>query len=85
MPDSDTKPDYWFPAKRYGWGWGFPIAWQGWVVMIGWIVILMAGSLPLAAHGLWVRFTVFEIVMVGVLIAVCYWKGEKPRWRWGGD
>jgi hypothetical protein len=22
----------WFIAKRYGWGWGLPCAWQGWVV-----------------------------------------------------
>jgi hypothetical protein len=21
----------WFPAKRYGWGWGLPCCWQGWV------------------------------------------------------
>jgi len=19
-----TEPEYWFPAKRYGWGWGIP-------------------------------------------------------------
>jgi hypothetical protein len=25
-------PEYWFPAKRYGWGWGIPVTWQGWVV-----------------------------------------------------
>jgi len=25
---------YWFPARRYGWGWGLPTAWQGWVVML---------------------------------------------------
>ncbi len=24
---------YWFPAKRYRWGWGLPSVWQGWVVM----------------------------------------------------
>jgi hypothetical protein len=24
---------YWFPAKRYGWGWGLPSCWQGWVVL----------------------------------------------------
>lgn len=23
----------WFPAKRYGWGWGLPVTWQGWVVL----------------------------------------------------
>jgi hypothetical protein len=21
--------DFWFPAKRYGWGWGLPVKWQG--------------------------------------------------------
>ena len=26
---------YWFPAKRYGWGWGPPNNWQGWVVLAG--------------------------------------------------
>jgi len=24
-----TERDYWFPAKRYGWGWGIPNRWQG--------------------------------------------------------
>lgn len=24
---------YWFPAKRYGWGWGLPVRWQGWVCL----------------------------------------------------
>ena len=29
---------YWFPAKRYGWGWGPPQTWQGWVVfVVGWL------------------------------------------------
>ena len=26
---------YWFPAKRYGWGWGLPSTWQGWIVLAG--------------------------------------------------
>lgn len=27
------QASYWFPAKRYGWGWGLPSSWQGWVVL----------------------------------------------------
>jgi hypothetical protein len=27
-----TERKYWFPAKRYGWGWGIPSSWQGWLV-----------------------------------------------------
>jgi hypothetical protein len=26
-----NNPRYWFRAKRYGMGWGLPLAWQGWV------------------------------------------------------
>ena len=29
MPD---KKEYWFAAKTYGWGWGLPTVWQGWLV-----------------------------------------------------
>lgn len=35
---------YWFPAKRYGWGWGFPIAWQGWLVFGAFLGLLVAGA-----------------------------------------
>ena len=38
-----TEPTYWFPAKRYGWGWGFPSSWQGWVVFAAFVGLLVAG------------------------------------------
>ncbi len=34
----------WFPAKKYGYGWGRPVVWQGWVAFIG---CLLAGLSPL--------------------------------------
>ena len=24
-----NPPRYWFPVKRYGWGWGLPGTWEG--------------------------------------------------------
>jgi hypothetical protein len=72
---------YWFRAKRYGWGWGFPCSWQGWVVLLVWFAAFLAGVrfLPryLPAH------LVFMVVMVVLLLMVCYYKGEPPGWRWG--
>ena len=35
------RPKYWFAAKRYGWGWGLPLCWQGWVVMGVWLAVLV--------------------------------------------
>ena len=46
------KKEIWFPAKRYGWGWGLPICWQGWIVLIVWMVLLSAGgSIPIFIPG----------------------------------
>jgi hypothetical protein len=39
--DHDNR--YWFPAKRYGWGWGPPTMWQGWVVTALWFGALFLG------------------------------------------
>ena len=32
----------WFPAKRYSWGWGFPCAWQGWLVFVAFLALIIA-------------------------------------------
>jgi len=39
-----SDPEYWFAAKRYGWGWGLPTAWQGWVVLTAFIGLVAAGA-----------------------------------------
>jgi hypothetical protein len=73
---------YWFPAKRYGWGWGPPATWQGWVVMIGWLItVLAAVYFLIPRHPL--GFAAALVASTAVLVWVCYLKGEPPRWRWG--
>lgn len=80
-----ATPKYWFPAKRYGWGWGPPRVWQGWVVLAVFFGLLVIGTVTvLPAKGPHV-FLVYTAFLCAVLIAVCWIKGERPRWRWGGD
>jgi hypothetical protein len=76
---------YWFPAKRYGWGWGLPARWQGWVVMAAYFVLLVAGVLLFPPHAKPVGFVVSILVLTAVLTGVCWLTGEPPRWRWGDD
>ncbi len=73
----------WFPAKRYGWGWGIPCAWQGWVVLIVWLLLLWGGTFLVREHP--VFFITYTLVLSVALIVICYRKGEKPKWRWGKD
>jgi hypothetical protein len=79
------EPKYWFPAKRYGWGWGFPGTWQGWLVLAGFVLLMVVGALifpPRLEPG---RYLAYVAVLCVLLVAVCWLKGEPPRWRWGDD
>jgi hypothetical protein len=79
----DQGRRYWFAAKRYGWGWGLPLTWQGWVVYLVWFAALFGGLVLLGLRQLPVPHLIFVLAMLGLLLAICYWKGEPPRWRSG--
>lgn len=76
------KDDYWFPAKKYGWGWGLPVQWQGWVVY-GLALILLACIFFLFPPATdIVPFLVSTWGVLLVLVAICFIKDEQPQWRW---
>ena len=77
------KDQAWFPQRRYGYGWGLPTRWQGWVVLLVYFsIVLFAGPRFARPHPLYFDASVV-VVASGLLIAICAWKGERPRWRWG--
>jgi len=80
-----NEKQIWFPAKKYGWGWGPPCAWQGWVVIAGFAVLLSTAAalfLPGGHFALWIASV---LILAAGMIIMGYVKGEKPRWRWGKD
>lgn len=81
-----TEPTkYWFAAKRYGWGWGLPSAWQGWVVLVGYVALLLVGTRLFRPEREVRSFMIYTFILSGGLLAICFAKGEPPRWRWGKD
>ena len=76
-------PKYWFPAKRYGWGWGPPRAWQGWLVLVAFAALLAVGAVVLLPRHQTAYFVLYTVILCGVLVMVCYVTGEPPSWRWG--
>lgn len=80
MDNDDRK--YWFPAKRYGWGWGLPLTWQGRAVLLGWFAALISATVYFVPRRP-VAYMVFTLLMGLLLMAICYYKGEPPHWRSG--
>jgi len=81
---ADRTPRYWFPAKRHGWGWGLPCAWQGWVVLITYLVLVLGGIPFIQVSKGSALYIAYVAVLTVALAAICWLKGESPRWRWGG-
>jgi uncharacterized membrane protein len=75
---------FWFPAKHHGWGWGLPSAWQGWLVLVVFALLLIAGALGILPGYGQVAFCAYAALLVGLLMVICWLTGEPPRWRRGG-
>ncbi|MDP1690283.1 MAG: hypothetical protein Q8L52_03745 [bacterium] len=84
----DNPEGYWFKRKLYGWGWT-PALWQGWAVLaiflvyVVWVVSGIEHSSDTVPDTEMYWFLGKIAFGAAILIAVCYWKGEKPKWQWG--
>ena len=70
----------WFRRKAYGWGW-YPASWEGWLTLIIWMFLFV--SLVIKIDHELMKNLIYIFLSVGVLIWICYVKGEEPRWQWG--
>jgi len=74
---------YWFRAKRYGWGWGAPLMWQGWIVVLLYGALMAVGAQRIDPRQHVLIFLGYVVVLTCGLVAVCWLKGEPPKRRWG--
>lgn len=78
---------YWFKRKVFGWGWT-PVRWQGWLVIAVYLAIILcfftkADTTAHSGSDTLIVFSLPFIISTAILIAICYAKGEKPKWQWG--
>jgi len=77
-----TDRPEWFAPKRYGYGAGLPISWQGWAVTLAFLAMVGAiaflfGDEPLAAVALLVPLA------LGLILVTARTTRGGWRWRWG--
>lgn len=81
----ERQPDFWFPAKSYGWGWGLPVTWQGWLVVLVYFGLQFWGIRHFRAQRAVRELLIYLGVVTVLFVVVVYLKGERPAaWRWGG-
>lgn len=74
----------WFAKRRFGYGSGLPTVWQGWAVLIGYLMMVVALT-PLAS-----RYPTLHLIFLMTLTAVFLWICWQTtpggwRWRWGDE
>ena len=74
----------WFEPKRYGYGAGKPISWQGWAVTIAYVVLAIIAGL-LAVRSLLVFFAILLPATLAFMIVTARTTRGGWRWRWGKD
>jgi uncharacterized membrane protein len=85
----DPKDDRaWFAPKRFGYGAGLPIAWQGWVLM-GSYLLAIAGIALLDSTGRsGARISALTLFVIATallfVISARHTRGGW-KWRWGKD
>jgi hypothetical protein len=72
----------WFAPKRYGYGSGLPIAWQGWAALFLYIATLAAAGVLIRYS--WIAYAGIVAVATAAFVLVCAQKTRGGwRWRWG--
>lgn len=73
----------WFAPKRYGYGSGLPISWQGWAVLLGYLAIVLGLALTVRKHEP-LQFIAIVIPLTAVFAVICA-RTTKGGWRWRSE
>jgi hypothetical protein len=74
----------WFAPKRYGYGAGFPIAWQGWLLSGVYLATVLGAAYLLKEKVAAFAAIVITATLLFVLITARTTRGGW-RWRWGKE
>jgi hypothetical protein len=75
-----TEDRAWFAPKRFGYGAGLPIAWQGWAVLAVYLLVTIGSATVLIRYSI-PGFVIVTTVATAVLLPICRAK-TRGGWRW---
>jgi hypothetical protein len=84
--EQEKSKKLWFKKRRYGW---IPMSFEGWTAVVIYFFMVVGDFLFIysshnSGSAVFKSFMPRFIFLTLILIAVCYWKGEKSEWTWRG-
>ena len=74
----------WFAPRRYGYGAGPPISWQGWVITLSFAALGIGAGLLFRNRPYQAIAALIPLISVFMVIAAKTTRGGW-RWRWGDE
>ncbi|WP_324698271.1 hypothetical protein ACLIMP_06495 [Novosphingobium aerophilum] len=83
MMHESTKDGAWFAPKRFGYGAGVPIAWQGWALLLLYVASVAGIALLNRAGTTGARMAALALfLLVTGLFVVIAAKRTRGGWKW---
>jgi hypothetical protein len=79
-----TDDPEWFAPKRYGYGSGRPISWQGWALTIAFVAYALAVTAWFRDRMLVAAALMVPVTAAFITVVAKTTRGGW-RWRWGDD
>jgi hypothetical protein len=76
---SDQDDSMWFAPKQFGYGAGFPIVWQGWVMLAAHVGVIMLGVALFKDNE---TATIVWALLFGFLPLPLYAAKTRGGWKW---
>ncbi|MES2097486.1 MAG: hypothetical protein V4459_12075 [Pseudomonadota bacterium] len=80
MSESD-----WFAPKKFGYGSGLPITWQGWATTIAYsVAVILAAMILMPRHPLIAVGIIVPATLAFLVLCAQHTRGGW-KWRWRGE
>ena len=75
----------WFHVKRYGFGAGLPCSWEGWALVIGFLIVVITSGVVFTERAPMLHIGIVA-ASTAIVLVVSRLKSDGPwKWRWGQD
>jgi hypothetical protein len=75
----------WFHPKLYGYGAGLPCSWEGWLVLVAFVGVIVGDAYVLDDTQWRLRAAIGVLAFVALLVIVVAKTRGGWKWRWGQD
>ena len=75
----------WFAPKRFGYGSGLPIAWQGWAVLIAYAAACILAGITLVPRHPAVAIAIIAAATIAFAVLCAQHTRGGWKWRWNGE